>query len=149
MSMQKICFVCTGNTCRPPVAEKLLTKYLKKANLDIKVCSYGLAVNKGDNINPHSASVLKDYGINVRSKKAKQITKSAYKKCNLFITMTKNQKQYFPQCVEVFSFGEIVGGEDIVDPYGQDLFVYQQMAKQIDEYCKILVQKLINIKGER
>ena len=147
--MQKICFVCTGNTCRSPVAEKLLSKYLKKANLDIKVCSYGLAVNKGDNINPNSVNVLKDYGINVRTKKAKQITKSVYKKCNLFVTMTQSQKQYFPQGVEVFSFGEMVGGIDIVDPYGQDISAYKQMAKQIDEYCKILVQKLINIKGER
>ena len=146
--MQNICFVCTGNTCRSPVAEKMLTKYLKKANLtEIKVTSCGLAVVKGENINPNSVTVLKNYGINVRSKKAKQLTKSMLKKCNLFITMTKSQKQSFPPNVEVFSFGEMVGGSDIVDPYGGTIDDYENMAKQIDEYCTLLVQKLKKIKG--
>lgn len=141
--MQKICFVCTGNTCRSPVAEKLMNYYFKKANItQIKVCSCGLNVNKGEDINPLSVLALKDYKIRVKSRKAKQLTKSTLKNCNLFITMTREQKNYFPKDVTVFSFGEMVGGEDIVDPYGGDEQDYKNMAKQIDGYCQILAQKL-------
>ena len=49
----------------------------------------------------------------------------------------------------VFSFGEMIGGEDILDPYGQDYQTYLNMSKQVDDYCKILIQKIINIKGNK
>ena len=148
--MQNICFVCTGNTCRSPVAEKILTKYLKQAGLTcFSVSSCGLNINKGDNINPYSIEALKDYGIKVKSRKAKALTKPMLKKYNLFITMTKAQKQAFSDQVQVFSFGELVGKGDILDPFGMPLENYKQMAKQIDEYCQLLVQKLNDIKGAK
>lgn len=148
--MQNICFVCTGNTCRSPVAEKILTKYLKQAGLTcFSVSSCGLDIIKGDNINPYSIEVLKDYGIKVKSRKAKALTKPMLKKYNLFITMTQSQKQAFPKNVQVFTFGELVGKGDICDPFGMPVESYRQMAKQIDEYCKLLVQKLIDIKEQK
>lgn len=141
--------MCTGNTCRSPVAEKLMSKYIKQAKLDLKVCSCGVDIVKGENISPNSTEALKAFKISAKKRLAKPLNKTLLKSNPLFITMTKHQKSYFPQGARVFSFGELVGKGDILDPYGQDQSVYNQMANQINEYCIILIEKLKNIKGEQ
>ena len=73
--VQRICFVCTGNTCRSPMAEKLLDKALKAQKLGgFTVTSAGTAAKRGDTINPKSALVLQENGINVETFKSKKIT---------------------------------------------------------------------------
>lgn len=145
-SMQQICFVCEGNTCRSPFAEKIMNKYLKQNNItDIKCCSCGLCVDKNSNINEKVIQILKRYNINVKSRKPKQLSKSILNNCELFITMTKSQKQ-FVNAKNVFSFGEMVMGEDIEDPYGGTMELYLKMANQVDEYCKKLIKKIKLVK---
>ena len=63
--LKKIIFVCTGNTCRSPMAEYLLKKALKERKLKgFKVVSAGIHAKKGDAMNPKSAQILTDHGIN-------------------------------------------------------------------------------------
>lgn len=145
--MKQICFVCTGNTCRSPFAEKLLSKYFKQDKILIKVCSAGLDIVKGEKTNEMSIKMLQNFGIKVKPKQSKKISKSLLKNCDLFITMTKEQKKYLPN-VNCISFGELVGGEDIIDPYMQGEEAYRIMALQIDDYCKRLMSKINLIKGE-
>ena len=59
--------------------------------------------------------------------------------------MTKTQKQYVP-AKNVFSLGELVGGDDVLDPYGKDYEAYVFMAKKVYEYLQILLNKIKNIK---
>lgn len=145
--MQSICFVCEGNTCRSPFAEKIFSKYLKQAKItDFKVSSCGISADTSQNINPSVITILKNYKINVKSRKAKKLTNATIKKYDLFITMTKYQKS-FVNAKNVFSFGEMVGGQDILDPYGQDFAVYEQVTNQIEYYCRLLVEKIVKLKG--
>ena len=146
--MQTICFICEGNTCRSPFAEKIFNKYLKDNNIkDFKAISCGYNVTD-NNINENVIKILKNYNINVKSRKPKKLTKSILQKGNLFITMTVYQKQ-FVNAKNVFSFGEIVGGHDIDDPYNMPFEYYLNTTKTIDNYCKILIDKIINLKENR
>ena len=73
--MKKIMFVCSGNTCRSPMAEYLLKDLLKKAeNTDIKVTSAGLNACETDSINKKASGALKSVGITVRRFKPKRAT---------------------------------------------------------------------------
>ena len=142
----QICFVCEGNTCRSPFAEKLLTKYLKQNNIiGFKVVSCGINVQPNSNINPNVVQILKNYKINIKSRKAKKLTKSLINKTDLFITVTTNQKRFVP-AKNVFSLGELVGGEDVFDPYNMPMQAYVEMAKLVDEYIQILIGKMLKIK---
>lgn len=59
----RILFVCTGNTCRSPLAEGLLRKIVRERGLDVKVLSAGVAAMKGASMSMHAEAVLKDRGI--------------------------------------------------------------------------------------
>ena len=144
--MQYICFVCEGNTCRSPFAEKVMNKYLKQNNIsDFKCYSCGLCVDKNSNINSFVVEILKNYKINVKSRKPKQLTKTLTKKYDLFITMTKSQKQYI-NAKNVFSFGEMVFEGDIEDPFGGTFEDYLNMTNKVDLYCKKLIEKIKLVK---
>ncbi|MCM3700967.1 low molecular weight protein arginine phosphatase [Paenibacillus macerans] len=59
----RILFVCTGNTCRSPMAEGLLRKIARERGLDVEVRSAGVAAAKGAAMSMHAEAVLKDRGI--------------------------------------------------------------------------------------
>ena len=125
--MTKICFVCTGNTCRYIIAERLMKKILKDRKLDnIKVFSRGLNAN-GENITFNAKQTLKIFGCiasNRKSVKLKKVDNNTF-----YITMTQVQKDCL-KAKNVISYKQLIG-HDIVDPYGQNLEVYKQCAKDI------------------
>ncbi|CAM4368402.1 MAG: low molecular weight protein arginine phosphatase [Paenibacillus macerans] len=59
----RILFVCTGNTCRSPMAEGLLRKLARERGLDVEVRSAGVAAIKGASMSMHAEAVLKERGI--------------------------------------------------------------------------------------
>ncbi len=142
--MRKICFVCTGNTCRSVMAEKLMKKHLD--NLDVmgvEVLSRGLSVVRGDKINPKAVIALKNYGIRKCSRTAKQLTqKELLKPDIIFITMTQEQKEAINKNNNAFTIGELVGEKDVIDPYGYDQEIYNKTASILWQYTEVLAKNL-------
>ncbi|HHZ01170.1 MAG TPA: low molecular weight protein arginine phosphatase, partial [Tissierellia bacterium] len=67
-----ILFVCTGNTCRSPMAEGLFKDMLRKNNIEnIKVSSAGLSVFPGEHVNEKAIRALKEKGIDISSHRAR------------------------------------------------------------------------------
>lgn len=109
---------------------------------DVEVSSLGISVIKGQKMNDLANNALKPYGIRKSARKAKQLRPQDLKKDILFITMTNEQKQCFGQNKNVFSLGELVGGEEVVDPYGFGQDVYDKTAEQLNVYTHKLAQNL-------
>lgn len=153
---KKIVFVCTGNTCRSPMAEKLLDKALKREKLGgFTITSAGTAAKRGDTINPKSALVLQENGINVETFKSKKITPALLRDSFAIVCMTEKHRDYLMDMrwnvlrklgVEeiennVYSFAELTGS-DVLDPYGKDIDCYRYVYALLATGMPMLIEKL-------
>ena len=137
--MVKICFICSGNTCRSVMAERLMKRKLKEQKItdNIKITSKGINA-KGDNINDKAKDVLKKFKALASNRKSVKLGK--IDKETLYIVMTENMKPYVKAPL-LLSARDLIG-TDILDPFGQSEEVYLQTAKQIIQALDCLIEKI-------
>ena len=153
---KKIIFVCTGNTCRSPMAELLLKRRLDELGLKgFTVNSAGIKAKRGDVINPKSAQVLSENGILSEGFKSTKLTEKALRDSFAVVCMTEAQRDFltdmrwnaFKKAGEeaqennVHSFHEITGYE-VLDPYGKDLDCYRYVYGLLSAGMDRLIEKL-------
>ena len=142
--MKRIIFVCTGNTCRSPMAELILKNKLKLAEVKgIRVSSAGLNAIDGAKISPNSQKALKQLGIKSYAFRSKFLTPEMCKKADLIICMTSMHKAVLAEYKNAFTIAELTGLGDIPDPYGRDLMTYIRTSHAIIDACDIILEKLM------
>ncbi len=145
--MYRIMFVCTGNTCRSPVAEYLLREELKSRGYkDFEVISSGVCTRDGKPMSRESIYALERLGISGGElHRSREFSGEIAGSCDLILTMTKAHKDYIPITLpNLYSLGEWAGVSDISDPYGMSEEIYLNCAKQI----QIAIKKVADILEE-
>ena len=151
MAKKKIIFVCTGNTCRSPMAEIIFKAEMKKRNITtVTVKSAGIAA-EGDSINPKSATVLKEKGYRLGKFTPTQLDEKLLKDALILICMTESQREKVAYAVakvcgadkqrKVQSFYSLAGDE-VPDPYGKDIDCYRYVFEIISMSMNKLFEKI-------
>lgn len=146
----KILFVCTGNTCRSPMAEGIMKELMKRRGVeDINIESAGVLATPGTPATELAIKVLEQMGIDIKNHKSRLISKDMINKSDIIFVMTSQHKQLFAQfdCDMLYTIGEFIGtNEEIKDPYGGSIETYQETAYQL----YIAIEKILDLfLGER
>jgi len=150
--MFRVLVVCTGNTCRSPMAEWILRDILEKRGLStrVSVTSGGLSAIDGAAISDGAMRVLQTRALPDASwHQASRVTKASVEAANLILTMTAFHKMSLAQAFteassKVYTLAEYAqqGEADIADPYGGDDMAYNEAAERIAEACAAIVDRL-------
>lgn len=155
-------FVCTGNTCRSPFAEKLLEKMLKKKYgeeaEDFKISSAGTYAFSGVKPPPNAIQTAREYGVDLSGHRSRSIHLSMLEGSDIVLCMTSHHKTQlvakFPWFEDrIFVLREYAGMEpsedpetgqvnyNIIDPIGQGREVYHKVFGQIKDAIEKIIEK--------
>lgn len=145
MSRFTVVFVCTGNTCRSPLAEKMMERRLSErwhaengANIPmpIDVTSAGIAAMPGSPASENSQVIARENKLTLDDHRSRPFSEQLLESADLVLTMTGRHRaaiiDRWPQAAEkVFPLSG--GNSEIADPFGSPLNVYRQCSTEIGE----------------
>ncbi len=143
---EKLIFVCTGNTCRGPMAETIYKGLASDSEMEI--FSKGLVVLFPEPANPKAVAVLNSHNLELTDHMSTQLAKEDIDDNTLILTMTEGQKkkvsENYGEVINLYTIKEFVGENgDVTDPYGKDLIDYEDCFVELNRLVKKIVYRLI------
>ncbi len=148
-----ILFVCTGNTCRSPLAEALARRSLERRGWDhVRVESAGIAAVWDAPASDGSLETAAEVGLDLSGHRSQPLTTKLVEDADIILGMTENHVRTVDAMsddVQVSLLSEFIdgpeAGEPIADPFGGPLTEYAAARDRIARAVEGLLDRLAAI----
>ena len=146
LSSLMVLFVCTGNTCRSPMAETLFRELIAERfgcrpdeieRQGVVVASAGIAAWGGGKASTGALEAMRERGADLSGHESQPLTENLTRQADVIWTMTASHRAnilaQFPEAggrVAMLSPDR----HDVIDPIGGTLATYRKCAEQIREH---------------
>lgn len=139
-----ITFICSGNTCRSPIAEGVARKLLEDnyPGSGVTVSSAGLATYNGLPASQHSIDVCGEMGIDINAHRSRRFNPEIAENTDIFAVMTDEHRQILLRYGIPESRIAVLGG--VPDPYGGDRDEYRRCRNQIIAETERLLNRVLS-----
>jgi protein-tyrosine phosphatase len=146
--------VCTGNTCRSPMAQAMLQQRLADAlrcrtedlsDSGVMVISAGVAATAGAAASPAAVEAMQARSLDLSHHESRPVSDVLVRFADVILAMTRGHREaILSQWPEAADRTELVcrDGRDVDDPMGGDLAEYESCALQIDGHLADWIDRL-------
>jgi protein-tyrosine-phosphatase len=163
----KILFVCTGNTCRSPMAEGILKKMLKDERVgDFETSSAGTHGLPNAPASLFAIQAASGRKVDLSRHRSRRLTPEMIKEADLVVAMSAEHLNYikridgaagrktfllkaFPQSEPASNKGQSGGVLSIEDPIGGSPEDYQRSFREIEKEIKRIFPKILDLAKRR
>ena len=149
MSPINLVLICTGNTCRSPMAEAIARSLFTAAGLAAQVSSAGVCAMHNQPASRHAITAMEEGGLCLLSHQAQMVSDEMLNDATLVLTMTKGHKAMllsdYPLAEDkIFTLAEYAEDScaDVSDPFGGSLEEYKTCAAQIRALLELALEKI-------
>lgn len=130
--MEKILIVCTGNTCRSPMAQVILKDILDKKSIEHEIISRGIAAETDETATENAIIACKELGLDLTQHKASRLTINDIATADKIFVMRSSHKDILISAVPEAE--DKITVLNIPDPYGQSVEVYKACTKAMIKF---------------
>ncbi len=152
----RICFVCTGNICRSPIAETIFKSIVKKAGFEKQVAVMSAGTGDwhvGEPSDERTLAALKAQGYNGAGHRARQFDPSWFSTLDLVVVFDRSQERIVKAWATtetdrskvqlLLSFdNDQAPLSDVPDPYYSDAAMFDQVLGMIERACTALFRQI-------